>query len=473
MKLIELSLRWKIFFGLFSLSVLMGGALYLFIKFSFISEFHRYIEQKDVNRSQKLIEALQRDVFDQNIETLFSGDRKLWNAYIVRYAKSPSQGGAKSKGFTSAPKDHGPNSVPPFFAMSLYDDQKNFIIGNDDLGMEIHFEPIYRREKIVGYLGIPLNPALTGVLEEEFIGDFTGSLLIATGFSLLMAFLVSIPISSLMSRRLQVLAEKLEGMAGGDYESVNMPLSRKDEFGLLEMRIWELSKSLQEAESSRQELVANISHDLRTPLAVLKADLEALQDGIREWGHESLGRLVKHSDRLHKLISDLYELSLTQLGNLRYRKEMIDLNSLVENCVTDYREWAIQKGISLTVELSFEQEIWVYADAGRVEQLLGNLISNSLQYSDSPGSVQVSVTSDSQAARISVEDSAPSLPQDDFSKLFVRSYRGHRQIQDKGSGLGLLICKNIVDAHGGSIFAQRSVAGGVAIIMLIPKVKGV
>jgi two-component system sensor histidine kinase BaeS len=212
---------------------------------------------------------------------------------------------------------------------------------------------------------------------------------------------------------------------------------------------------------------------LRTPLAVLRGELEALQDGIRPMSAEAVDSLLADVMRLNRLTEDLYQLALSDQGALTYRKTMINpLQVLKADLAALQPEFAAKR---LQVELMERSQNvpGLYADADRLSQLFRNLLKNSLNYTDAGGRIVVKVSSDAARLLIVIADSAPGVPEQELGKLFERFYRveSSRNRNHGGAGLGLAICSNIVAAHNGSIRAQASELGGLAIVIEFPLAK--
>jgi len=260
-------------------------------------------------------------------------------------------------------------------------------------------------------------------------------------------------------------------LAGGDY-TTRVAAGRRDELDRLAGDFNVLADSLQRAERSRRDFIADISHELRTPLAVLRGELEAIEDGVHAFDRHSLASLQTEVAMLNKLIEDLYELSLSDVGALSYRKVPADIGQLVRASVEAMRESfrAKQITLSLTLPEPSAQEstngaagMIFQVDPARFVQLLKNLLLNSLRYTDPGGSVCVSVTVVPRGWQLDIQDSLPGVPAEALPHLFERLYRvdESRSRQSGGAGLGLALCRAIVTAHGGTTIARPSPLGGV------------
>ena len=224
--------------------------------------------------------------------------------------------------------------------------------------------------------------------------------------------------------------------------------------------------------SARQQWIADISHELRTPVAVLQGEIEAIQDGVRELNKDSINSLHQEVVRLSNLVNDLHELSLSDVGALSTRKQKLNIVELIEAVIEQNRGSLQDKSIIIKLNASSDI-IMVDADYQRMEQLFVNLAINSRHYTQSPGTITVTVSKQNQKVMITWADSAPGVSDADLGRLFERLYRVEtsRNRNAGGSGLGLAICQNIVEAHQGSIKAEHSRLGGVSMVITLPLAK--
>lgn len=204
------------------------------------------------------------------------------------------------------------------------------------------------------------------------------------------------------------------------------------------------------------------------PAAVLRGELEAIQDGVRQFTPDSVASLQAEVGTLTKLVDDLHQLSMSDEGALAYQKTSLDLIPLLEVASGAFRERFASRG--LTIQLSLPDSMTVFGDRDRLMQLFNNLLENSLRYTDSGGGLHISAEQRERMVLLTFADSAPGVSDDQLQKLFERFYRteGSRNRASGGSGLGLAICVNIVQAHNGLIRAAHSPFGGVSITVTLP-----
>jgi two-component system sensor histidine kinase BaeS len=285
---------------------------------------------------------------------------------------------------------------------------------------------------------------------------------------LLMALGVAAWLSRQWARPLAAVREATSRIANGEL-GVRVPLSRSDEIGDVVINVNLMAESLQRMEGARRRWMADISHELRTPLAGLRGEAEALLDGVRPLTRAAVVSLHEDMLRLSALVDDLHLLAMADLHSLSCRLADIDAVELVHDTVRRFESRALAAGLTLTCD-AMPPHLAVLWDPARIEQLLSNLLENSLRYTDAPGLIEVALTTEGDQVQLSVADSAPGAAATDLARLFEPLYRADaaRGRHDGGSGLGLAICEAIAQAHGGLIAAQPSPLGGLLVTVELP-----
>jgi two-component system sensor histidine kinase BaeS len=214
--------------------------------------------------------------------------------------------------------------------------------------------------------------------------------------------------------------------------------------------------------------MADIAHELRTPVAILKGEIEALVDGVRVADADTSASLREEIEQLSALIDDLQTLALSDAGALNIHKKPLDLSVLAAQCAESFQDRLADRGIDL--DLQVPGEVMVTADHQRLRQLLHNLLENSCRYVSRGGQVMISLIQAQDRVELILEDSGPGLTMEQIARIFERFYRAEvsRSRAGGGSGLGLSICKNIVEAHGGTILAEHSDMGGLKLRVSLP-----
>jgi two-component system sensor histidine kinase BaeS len=252
--------------------------------------------------------------------------------------------------------------------------------------------------------------------------------------------------------------------------AVRVPPARNDEIGDVVRNVNLMAESLQRMEGARRRWIADISHELRTPLTALRGEIEALLDEIRPLNREALVSLRGEVLRLGALIDDLHLLAMADLQSLPCHFVDADAADIVQDALPQFEARAAAAGLKLAWATAPSSPLPVCWDPQRIRQLLSNLLENSLRYTDSPGSISLSLQSVGENLRFTIDDSGPGVAADDLVHLFEPLYRADsaRNRNTGGSGLGLAICEAIVRAHGGQIAAHSSQLGGLQVEVLLP-----
>lgn len=328
-------------------------------------------------------------------------------------------------------------------------------------------EAIEVGEQVVGWLGFAPMGRVLPPEAERFLGGQVRTMAISFVIALLGAAALSFFLAQKVSRPVRQLGQTVRQLARGDYLS-RTPVESNDETGVLAAQVNQLAETLDRNRSARQRWMADIAHELRTPLAILKGEVEAQSDGVRQLDDRFFSSLREEVDHLSTLVGDLQTLAMSDAGALSVEKEPLDLTELVSQCVDTYRDRLAVRGIDIAV-LS-KTGITVTADQRRLRQLVSNLLENNNRYVEQGGKVRVHIALKREAVDLIVEDSGPGLESEQIERLFERFYRveSSRSRASGGSGLGLSICKNIAEAHGGRITAEPSDMGGLKIHVTLP-----
>lgn len=352
----------------------------------------------------------------------------------------------------------------------LMDADKQPITGPFDSQERYITVPITIAGQPVAYLAHPQWVPVFDPIDQRFRNQQLSYLLLASAVALLLSLLVSWWLARHLVRPLLQVASFSKQLATGDYEQ-RLGSRRADELGQLMQAIDHLAETLGHAERARDRWLADISHELRTPIAILQGEIEALIDGIRQPDAARLESLHQEVRHLQKLLDDLHTLALADAGTLRYQFQTVDLGSVIESQVSLFERYFQARQVSLELDLAAPATLW--GDPGRLRQLLVNLLSNSLKYTAEGGRVRIALSH--QETRqgplwcLSIADSAPGVPAEDCPRLFERLFRleSSRNRAEGGSGLGLAICQRIVEAHGGKISARVADFGGLHVELTI------
>jgi two-component system sensor histidine kinase BaeS len=329
--------------------------------------------------------------------------------------------------------------------------------------------PLHYQGQRIGALGLMPQKNLADVHQLRFLKEQKQALAQVAGLTLLVAALFSLPLARRLVRPLRDLAAATRRLATGAYAE-RVAVTSQDELGQLASDFNLLALTLQQNETTRRQWIADISHELRTPLTVLRGEIEALQDGVRPLTAAALASLHGETLRLGRLVDDLYQLSLSDLGALQYRKEPLAPQALLLAALEPLRPLFAAKGITLRADFAPDSDGEILADPQRLHQLFANLLDNALKYTDAPGTLELSMTRRGRNLRIELCDSAPTVAAADLERLFERLYRveSSRNRETGGAGLGLAICRNIAAAHQGTLTAHPSPLGGLCLTLTLP-----
>jgi two-component system sensor histidine kinase BaeS len=351
----------------------------------------------------------------------------------------------------------------------LLDENRSRIAGSEVGALEgASLVPIESDEQVVGWVGFtPMGNRLPPDAER-----FMGGQIRITTVSLALALVVAAALAFLLarnvSRPVRQLGHTVRRLSRGEYRT-RAPQESRDEIGSLAGHVNQLAETLEKNRTARQRWMADIAHELRTPVAILKGEIEALADGVRQPDERTSVSLGEEVEHLSALVDDLQTLALSDAGALNIHKKQLDFSRLVRQCIESFGDRLAARGISVDTEL--EDPVNLYADPQRLRQMLHNLLENSSRYVLQDGNVRVTLNQQQGGAILVLEDSGPGLITDQMEQLFDRFYRveGGRSRSGGGSGLGLAICKNIVEAHGGDIKADHSALGGLAVRISLPE----
>jgi two-component system, OmpR family, sensor histidine kinase BaeS len=311
----------------------------------------------------------------------------------------------------------------------------------------------------------PASDAIEGqFLRQQFAGIAT-----VAGALMLMALLSAVWLARQWIRPLVAVQDATARIARGELD-IRIPTGRSDEIGDVVRNVNAMAESLQSIEGARRRWMADLSHELRTPLAVLRGEIEALVDGVRPLTTSAVLSLQEDALRLGALVDDLHLLAMADLQSLPCAFDEIDATDLVDSVIQRHARAAADAGLTLEWSSTRPAATRVQWDRRRIEQVLSNLVQNSLRYTDAPGCITIDLKTTPDCVQLAVEDSAPGLAPKDLARIFEPLYRADsaRSRHNGGSGLGLAISAAIVHAHGGLISAHPSPLGGLRIEVDLP-----
>ncbi len=288
----------------------------------------------------------------------------------------------------------------------------------------------------------------------------------------LVAIAIALLLTFFLSRRIlapvKALTDAAKRLGKGDF-SQRVHASDRGEVGELAASFNSMADNLEHNEQLRRNMVADIAHELRTPLSNLRGYLEAIHDGVIKPDSETIRFLNEEASTLSRLIDDLQELSLADSGELKLVRQPEDVSRLVNESVAAVQTKGSDKGISVSSALPSNLPV-INIDAHRIKQVLHNLLENALAHTGQDGKITVTAWLGDDVINISVADTGEGIPTDDLQSIFERFYRVDRSRTRAtgGSGLGLTIARRLVEAHGGEITVASEVGKGSTFTFTLP-----
>jgi two-component system sensor histidine kinase BaeS len=478
----NIRIQYKLFLAMLATA---GGVVicsFLLMTWSFDRTFFKFVTELELERLGALATKLEESYSREGSWRFLQNDPRHWTRLLRDSLPDRFSGSLPPPMLVL--KDHSPAlpgtpefSLPigPQFGPSfgnrviLLDGRKNRIVGPSELPRGLELKPLRHAGETVGYLGILRLKMLGDARQSRFFKEQRQAFTLVALAMIVVTAMVSVPLAKQMVKRIRGLASAMHSLTAGKYD-MRIPATSSDELGQLALDFNILSLTMEKNEQARRHWVADISHELRTPLSVLRGEIEAMQDGVRAISPEAIGTLHGEVMKLSRLVHDLYELSLSDIGALTYRMTDMDLGDALNQALELVRQEFADKNIALEEDIPAGQGFPAFADPDRLHQLFSNLLENSFKYTDPGGRLLIRVERQGATATVHFQDTAPGVIETETGKLFDRLYRveGSRNRDTGGAGLGLSICRNIVEAHKGTIEALPSPLGGLWVKVELP-----
>lgn len=474
--IMRFKLAYKLFGAFFLILAIVVGAV-LFARYLFFLNFHDYIRQVEIEKLRSLVPALQAEYRDNRGWEGLRSDLSHWQRVIgvlsgIMRDTPGDVGQDHGRGIAAAPQLASPLRVlprggPP--GVLLLDDRRQPIIGIPGDADRQQLVAIEVDGQTVGWLGLEKHTPFKSGGSTAWLESQARQLYLLAGVVILLTVLIAFFLSRHLLRPVQRLTRGTRDLANRDF-SVRIAPTTGDELGQLAENFNTMARTLDQYETMRRQWLADISHELRTPLAILRGEIEALQDGVRPPNPDNLGSLHAEILRIGKLVDDLHLLSLAESDMLHLNPRPISPAALLQSAAESHRSHLAQRRIELELRLDEIQAARIRADGDRLEQVFANLLENAAKYIQPPGILRITGRSDHDGLILTFEDSGPGVPAEALPRLFDRLYRveNSRNRSTGGSGLGLSICKHIVESHGGRIWAETGAMGGLYIAIRLP-----
>ncbi|MDO8331354.1 MAG: histidine kinase dimerization/phospho-acceptor domain-containing protein [Fluviicoccus sp.] len=485
-------IRYKLFLAIAGINACLVTGTFVFNTVSFEKHFANYLGQQELARQVPLMGALAGEYRENGVWEYYRHDPKRFHDLIDQYNTGPGDAPPQRRHRNGL--DDAPGPGHPFFPggrppgipgshdgppenlrpqrpatehLVLLDRDLSIVVGPQRLPADAVMAPINVNGQVAGYLAYLPQRELVRSGEQVFAQQQKLIFIrVAVGMGL-GSFLMAFGIAWWLSRPLKELTRGTHALTAGQLDT-RLDIPGRDELSLLASDFNRLAEALQANQASRKRWIADIAHELRTPLAVLRGEIEALQDGIRQPTPQNLLSLAQEVQRLSRLVEDLHTLSQSDQGALSYHQETVDLGELITEVVDQHQRRLDAGGISVDLQLSPGLTVW--GDSARLAQLLANLMQNTLRYTDAPGTLRISLSRVYNRVHLEWEDSSPGVSEQDLPHLTERLFRveSSRNRATGGSGLGLSIAKAIADAHDAAMRPRASALGGLCWELVFP-----
>ncbi len=372
--------------------------------------------------------------------------------------------------------DEASSRPPAPIRFMLVDQDGTVIIPGQDyaLGQQIaeatlkEAEPVIVNDETVGYVIASADWLERNALEEAYLDRVTRMLWWATGGAIVLALLLSLLFARTLSRPLREIAAAIRSFSHGD-PVYQVPVRSRDEVGEVAAAFNQMSADLARANQLRRQMIADIAHELRTPLSVVVGYLASMQEGLLKPSPERFRVMHDEAQHLQRLVEDLRLLSLADAGELRLNRQWVAPGELVSLAAAAFGHQAEQQRLTLDVQSDPDVPL-LHADPDRVLQVLSNLLSNALRHTPEGGQISLSARQQDGEICLAVADTGPGIAPEHLPHIFERFYRvdAARHQEQAESGLGLAIAKSLVEAHGGRITATSVLGKGTTVTLTFP-----
>ena len=497
---VRLTIFNKLLFSIVGISAVIISSLTFFINMNFKTELQSFVNRNEVSLLQPLQKKLNA-IYDTNHDWhIFIVDPQRWEE-IVASANYFNLGIKNTSHFVQdyhrmrpnpfayrfdqprrlpvEPNDaarDGPILFPSLESrIGLLDKDKKAIIKPSFSKKERKGEwltnllPLRVNNKVVGWISLEQRKDIGNPLVDAFYQKQLRVILIVSLLAIIFSVLISYFLMHHFLHPLHALRHGASALAKGNLQ-YHIPITTSDEFAEVTQHFNQLATTLEKQKEIRNQWLSDISHELRTPVAVLRSEIEAIQDGIRSADNENLALLHQQIINLSQLINDLHQLSLSDAG-MQFNFEPCNLLPMIQKQCELHKPRFMEKNIQLNLVFDSDQLFNTTCDKKAILQVLTNLLENSFRYTNVGGQTQVSLKVHNDNYELCVEDTLPGVPDQALPKLFNRLYRvdKSRNRARGGSGLGLAICQQIIDAHHGTITATHSELGGLKIVVILSR----
>lgn len=470
----KLQIKHKLFFTIFLSSSLVALGLFFFLQWNFDRGFLNYVNNQEMELVGDLSDKLIESYSSAGGWDFLKGNHGRWISLHEEVFDDRPRRERPPRELRPLRRPAHPPDGPSFgHRIILFDMKKNHIIGGGRENIEdksdLLMHPLTYQEENIGYIGLVQKTEVSASRDLQFVEQQTMAFALIALVMFVGSIVFTYPMAIHLLRPVQHLTGGTRNLIAGNY-TTRIPVTTVDELGALSNHFNILANSLEHNEKARQQWIADISHELRTPIAIMRGEVEAVLDGVRQAGPATLEPV--HSEILHlqRIVSDLYELSMSDIGALTYKRVLVNPLGILAGILEVFKKRFADKNMNLRVSSLETNNCSLFGDPDRLHQLFTNILENSLRYTNKPGVLEVTVEHHSDRIAIIFQDSEPGVDSTQLPLLFDRLYRADpsRKRASGGAGLGLAICTNIVEAHQGTVRAHSSRYGGLGITVELP-----
>ncbi|MFA6309030.1 MAG: HAMP domain-containing sensor histidine kinase [Clostridia bacterium] len=461
----KLSLRTKLSLSYVLVALLLVAAISFLSNFFLDKQFQSYVLSQQEQKNKSTVTRINQQYNDNgkgwngvNLENI--GESALEDGIIIKLKDSTGKtiwdARLHNKGLCSKMLSHMEENMA-----SRYNDFKGGYV-------EKEYPLTYNAREIgnvkLGYYG----PFYFTDDDLDFISTLNSILLVVGAGALLFALLLGAYMARRLSNPISRVIKSANQIAKGDFSGRIPEISNTKEIGELTTTINGLAETLEGQETLRKHLSADVAHELNTPLATLQSHIEAMIDGIWKPDKQRLKSCHEEVIRINKLVKDIEKLARYESENLNLHKTDFDLSALIQNITGNFEADFANKGININFT---DRKHKINADKDKISQVLVNLLSNALKYTEKGGSIDIELKETTDKIAFSVKDNGIGISSEDLPHVFERFFRADksRNRMTGGSGIGLSIVKAIIDAHKGSIDVNSEPAKGTEFIVILPK----
>ena len=463
------SLRFRLLLAFTIVILAAVGAVYFFVSQTTVGEIRLYGERSEQARFGRVGFELYRYYYQHGTWQGIQSDVEQWGSlYGRRIILTDASGIVVADSESELLGEQYHSDVPGRNLSSMREgDTLGIIYISPEIMPDFTMPPTSQRDiSGVPYVGFETPPGFPSPLSlAQTIGRFLiwGALL-----AIAIALLFTIFLSRRISAPVNALALAARRLGRGDL-SHRVQLKDKGEMGELAQAFNSMASDLERAEKLQRDMVADVAHELRTPLSNIRGYLEAIRDKVIKPDAETIRSLGEETALLSRLVDDLQELALAEAGELKLNRQPEDIAEVINKAAAAIQVQIQRKGISVVIDLPKGLPLGDI-DFQRISQVLRNLLNNAVTHTPAGGSITIAARQQNNRLEVSISDTGEGIPAEELSNIFERFYRvdKSRTRATGGTGLGLTIAKRLVEAHGGEIKVQSEVGKGSCFSFTIP-----